>query len=75
MAYPWPEVFDILGEGLAPVTAIDALTRLKRFTRTHGFQKRVEVDSGPEFVWKELDCGAYRTMPDWISAGPARSPK
>jgi hypothetical protein len=52
---------------------------LERITGEHGFPKRIKVDNGPEFIYKDMDRWAYwnhveldfsRTDVDNLESGP-----
>jgi len=38
---------------------MDVVTTLEQITQTQGIPKRIKVDNGPEFVFKDVDRWAY----------------
>ena len=41
------------------IRGLDVVAVLERITKRHGLPKRIQVDTGPEFISKDLDRWAY----------------
>ena len=48
------------------------MTTLERITKIQGFPKRIKVDSGPEFISKDLDRWAYWNKVELDFSRPGR---